>query len=55
MKIRVLSDLHVDVATWEPPPAEADVVVIAGDIKNGSGGFVWACEQFPDAEIPAIL
>ncbi|MDA8350539.1 MAG: hypothetical protein M0038_17370 [Pseudomonadota bacterium] len=55
MKIRVLSDLHVDVATWEPPPAEADVVVIAGDIKNGSGGFVWAREQFPDAEIVAIL
>ena len=55
MKIRVLSDLHVDVATWEPPPAEADVVVIAGDIKNGSGGFVWARKHFPDAEIVAIL
>ena len=55
MKIRVLSDLHVNVATWEPPPAEADVVVIAGDIKNGSGGFVWARKHFPDAEIVAIL
>ena len=55
MKIRVLSDLHVDVAAWEPPAADADVVVIAGDIKNGTGGFNWARMRFPGAEIICVL
>ena len=55
MKIRVVSDLHVDLAAWEPPADDADVVVIAGDIKNGPDGFVWARRHFPDVEIVAVL
>lgn len=54
MKIRVLSDLHVDVSAWEPPTADADVVVIAGDIKNGTGGFNWARKHFPNSEIICV-
>ena len=55
MKIRVLSDLHVDVAAWEPPSADADVVVLAGDIRNGTGGFNWARKHFPYSEIICVL
>lgn len=55
MKIRVLSDLHVDVAAWEPPSADADVVVLAGDIRNGTGGFNWARKHFPHSEIICVL
>lgn len=55
MKIRVLSDLHVDVSAWEPPDADADVVVIAGDIKNGTGGFNWVRKHFRHSEIICVL
>ena len=55
MKIRVLSDLHVDIAAWEPPSVDADVVVIAGDIRNGTGGFNWARTRFPDTEVICVL
>ena len=55
MKIRVLSDLHIDIATWEPPDADADVVVIAGDIRNGTGGFNWARKHFWGSEIICVL
>jgi len=35
MKLRVLSDLHVEVAGFAPPPGDADLIVLAGDIHNG--------------------
>lgn len=55
MKIRVLSDLHVDVAAWQPPEVTAvDVVVIAGDICNGPGGFTWARKHFRGSEIICV-
>ena len=54
MKIRVLSDLHVDITAWEPPAADADVVVIAGDILNGTGGFNWVRKHFPHSEIICV-
>jgi predicted phosphodiesterase len=47
MKIRVLSDLHLEFSDWTPPPVEADVVVLAGDIHVGTRGLEWAREQFP--------
>jgi predicted phosphodiesterase len=47
MRIRVLSDLHLEYFDWEPPPVDADVVVLAGDIHVGDRGLRWAREQFP--------
>jgi len=35
MKIRVLSDLHLEFRDWVPPESDADVVVLAGDIHVG--------------------
>jgi predicted phosphodiesterase len=46
MRIRVLSDLHLEAAPFEPPPADADLVVLAGDIHNGPAGIDWAEGRF---------
>ena len=46
MRIRVLSDLHLEIWPFELPAAEADAVVLAGDIANGTDGIEWACENF---------
>lgn len=46
MRIHVLSDLHLECAPFDPPAAEADVVVLAGDIDNGAAGIEWAKAEF---------
>ncbi len=46
MRIRVLSDLHLEFAPFDPPAADADVVVLAGDIDNGATGMEWAKDTF---------
>ncbi len=54
MKIRVLSDLHLE--NDEPdtiPHAEADLIVLAGDIHNQALGLRWAAEMF-DPEVPVV-
>ena len=54
MKLLVLSDLHVEFADFEPDreAAEAaDVVVLAGDIHQGTAGMVWARQTFPGKPI----
>jgi predicted phosphodiesterase len=42
MRLHVVSDLHLEQATFEPDPVEADVVVLAGDIGGGIDGVKWA-------------
>jgi predicted phosphodiesterase len=51
MKIRVLSDLHLEFATWTPPSVDADVIVLAGDIHVGVDGMPWARAHFGDTPI----
>ena len=54
MKLLVLSDLHVEYASFEPDTnatKAADVVVLAGDIHKGADGIEWARETFPDKAI----
>ena len=51
MKIRVLSDLHLEFAGWRPPPGDEDVVVLAGDIGEGRSGVPWARKFFRDKPI----
>jgi predicted phosphodiesterase len=51
MKIRVLSDLHLEFQDWIPPSVSADVVVLAGDIHSGVEGIRWGRERFPESEI----
>jgi len=47
VKIRVLSDLHLEFQDWNPPDAEADIIVLAGDIHSGTRGVEWARRRFP--------
>ncbi|MGH8303238.1 MAG: metallophosphoesterase, partial [Steroidobacteraceae bacterium] len=47
MRIRVLSDLHLEFQDWNPPDAPADIIVLAGDVHSGSRGVEWARRQFP--------
>jgi predicted phosphodiesterase len=42
VRLHVLSDLHLERAPFEPPPSEADVVILAGDVARGSDGVRWA-------------
>lgn len=51
MRLTVLSDLHVEVAEFEPPAVDADLVVLAGDIHNGEASLHWARAAFPDRDI----
>lgn len=50
----MLSDLHVEQAPFEPTPAEADVVVLAGDVHNGGAALRWARAAFPDQPIVQV-
>ena len=52
MKIHILSDLHTEFTEFDPANADADVVVLAGDIGVGLGGIEWAASKF--LEVPVI-
>lgn len=47
MKIRVLSDLHLECRPLRLSPVRCDLVVLAGDVNLGSRGLEWAKETFP--------
>ncbi|EGH04651.1 metallophosphoesterase [Pseudomonas amygdali pv. aesculi str. 0893_23] len=46
MKIRVLSDLHLEFEPYAPVDVEADLVVLAGDIHTKNRGVEWANQMF---------
>lgn len=46
MKLRILSDLHLEHYGLQLKPGEEDVVVLAGDIHLGTKGLEWAIETF---------
>lgn len=46
LRVAVMSDLHLEESAWTPPPFQADLVVLAGDIAHGTDGIRWAAETF---------
>jgi predicted phosphodiesterase len=46
MRLRILSDLHLEIWPIDLAPAKADVVILAGDIANGAEGMEWARRSF---------
>ena len=51
IKLHILSDLHLEFSTFEPPATDADVIILAGDIGKGNKGVCWARQTFPDKPI----
>jgi predicted phosphodiesterase len=56
VKLLVYSDLHLDLSPFRPQLdpeflKSVDVVVLAGDTTEGTGGLRWARETFPDRPI----
>lgn len=51
MKIRILSDLHLEFQQWSPPKAAADIIVLAGDIDLGIHGVEWGRQSFPSSPV----
>lgn len=46
MRIRILSDVHLEVRSFDPPRTDADLVILAGDVANGTAGIAWARHAF---------
>ena len=55
MKIRIVADLHLEFADVVMPAVEADVVVVAGDVRCGPKGVDRLCALFPDLPVVYVL
>lgn len=54
MRLRILSDLHLEFEDWTPPSVEADIVVLAGDINKRNRAVPWIVRHFPDVPVVYI-
>lgn len=55
MRLRILSDLHLEFVPFAPPSLSADMVILAGDISTGRKGLDWALATFPDVPVIYVL
>lgn len=55
MKVQILSDLHLEFASFEVQRTDADVLILAGDTDLGNQGVEWAATNFPNIPILYIL
>lgn len=55
MKLLVLSDLHLEFGPLTVDAANADVVILAGDIHLKTRGVIWAMEAFRDRPVIMVL
>lgn len=46
MKVRLLSDLHLEFEMLPIPQGGEDVIILAGDIAQGTDGIRWAAKTF---------
>lgn len=51
MNLSIVSDLHLEFADFLPATAQADVVILAGDIGLRSNGIDWAAHHFPNQHV----
>ncbi len=42
MKLHILSDLHMEIMPFKLQVFDADVIILAGDIAEGTNGIAWA-------------
>ena len=53
IQLQIMSDLHLELMRgqrYTPTKTAADVVILAGDIHDGTRGIDWARAQFPNEE-----
>jgi len=55
MHLHILGDLHLEFGTIKIPVADADVVVLAGDIHLGREGRKWARHHFSTKPLVYVL
>lgn len=55
MRLHVLSDLHQELGVYAPTRTDAEVVVLAGDIHQGSQGIQWAQRHFPKRRVIYVM
>lgn len=55
MRLRILSDLHLEFAPFSLSKAEADVVVLAGDIAVGESALRWIQRSFTQTPVVYVL
>ncbi len=46
MKLYIVSDLHLEFENFEPQDADADIIVLAGDVHVGTKGLKWITDHF---------
>ncbi|HET7308200.1 MAG TPA: metallophosphoesterase [Gammaproteobacteria bacterium] len=51
MKLRIMSDVHLEFSKFRPKSAGEDVVVLAGDVGPGNSGVAWAARYFPGCPV----
>lgn len=54
MRLRLLSDLHLEFGPYEPPATPADLIVLAGDINVRDRAADWILRTFPDPSTPVF-
>ncbi len=55
MRIHILSDLHLEFASFQPSNVDADMVVLAGDIHTGRNGIKWILKTILDRPVIYVL
>ncbi len=55
MKIRHMSDLHLEFGPLTLQKVPADVLILAGDIGVKTQGAVWALKVARDLDIPTVM
>jgi Icc-related predicted phosphoesterase len=55
MKIQVLSDIHLEFGIREIPVADADLLILAGDIHLGESGVKWMTEHVNHVPVIYVL
>jgi len=55
MRIHILSDLHIDFGNIAFPKVEADITVIAGDLRPGKAALKWIRENIPERLVVYVM
>ena len=51
LRIRYMSDIHLEFSDYAPMTVETDVIVLAGDIGTGKEGLNWASRTFAGTKV----